>query len=283
MMEILRGSPALSAFRINKLLARFQAARLPVHNIYAEYVHFADLNAPLNDDEHAQLERLLKYGPALASHAPQGKLLLVTPRPGTISPWSSKATDIAHNCGLQQVNRLERGVAYYIEAGTLTNEQWQQVTAELHDRMMETVFFALDDAEQLFAHHQPTPVTSVDLLGLGRQALIDANLRLGLALAEDEIDYLQDAFTKLGRNPNDIELYMFAQANSEHCRHKIRIFLFFPQRTVHISIYKIFHIYFIRFSQFSHLTDIFWQNKLSVTLIFHVLFPLSTIYTVIMF
>ncbi len=221
MMEILRGSPALSAFRINKLLARFQAARLPVHTIYAEYVHFADLNAPLNDDEHAQLERLLKYGPALASHAPQGKLLLVTPRPGTISPWSSKATDIAHNCGLQQVNRLERGVAYYIEAGTLTNEQWQQVTAELHDRMMETVFFALDDAEQLFAHHQPTPVTSVDLLGLGRQALIDANLRLGLALAEDEIDYLQDAFTKLGRNPNDIELYMFAQANSEHCRHKI--------------------------------------------------------------
>ena len=179
MMEILRGSPALSAFRINKLLARFQAARLPVHNIYAEYVHFADLNAPLNDDEHAQLERLLKYGPALASHAPQGKLLLVTPRPGTISPWSSKATDIAHNCGLQQVNRLERGVAYYIEAGTLTNEQWQQVTAELHDRMMETVFFALDDAEQLFAHHQPTPVTSVDLLGQGRQALIDANLRLG--------------------------------------------------------------------------------------------------------
>lgn len=91
----------------------------------------------------------------------------MTPRPGTISPWSSKATDIAHNCGLQQVNRLERGVAYYIEAGTLTNEQWQQVTAELHDRMMETVFFALDDAEQLFAHHQPTPVTSVDLLGQG--------------------------------------------------------------------------------------------------------------------
>ncbi len=124
MMEILRGSPALSAFRINKLLARFQAARLPVHNIYAEYVHFADLNAPLNDDEQAQLELLLKYCPARASHAPKGKLRLGSPRPGTISPWSSKATDIAHNCGLQQVNRLERGVAYYIEAGTLTNEQW---------------------------------------------------------------------------------------------------------------------------------------------------------------
>lgn len=110
MMEILRGSPALSAFRINKLLARFQAANLQVHNIYAEYVHFADLNAPLNEDEHAQLARLLKYGPALQSHAPEGKLLLVTPRPGTISPWSSKATDIAHNCGLHQISRLERGI-----------------------------------------------------------------------------------------------------------------------------------------------------------------------------
>ncbi|ETA86805.1 phosphoribosylformylglycinamidine synthase [Salmonella enterica subsp. enterica serovar Cubana str. 76814] len=221
MMEILRGSPALSAFRINKLLARFQAANLQVHNIYAEYVHFADLNAPLNDSEQEQLTRLLQYGPALNSHTPAGKLLLVTPRPGTISPWSSKATDIAHNCGLQQVDRLERGVAYYIEASTLTAEQWRQVAAELHDRMMETVFSSLTDAEKLFIHHQPAPVSSVDLLGEGRQALIDANLRLGLALAEDEIDYLQEAFTKLGRNPNDIELYMFAQANSEHCRHKI--------------------------------------------------------------
>jgi len=115
MMEILRGSPALSAFRINKLLARFQAAALPVSNIYAEYVHFADLNAPLNADEHAQLGRLLTYGPRLSSHAPTGKLLLVTPRPGTISPWSSKATDIAHNCGLTQIARLERGVAWYVD------------------------------------------------------------------------------------------------------------------------------------------------------------------------
>lgn len=125
--------------RINKLLARFQAAGLPVHTIYAEYVHFADLNAPLNDDEHAQ-RTPSEIWPGTPQPRPQGKLLLVTPRHGTISPRSSKATDIAHNCGLQQVNRLERGVAYYIEAGTLTNEQWQQVTAELHDRMMETVF-----------------------------------------------------------------------------------------------------------------------------------------------
>ncbi|VTP74611.1 Phosphoribosylformylglycinamidine synthase [Leclercia adecarboxylata] len=221
MMEILRGSPALSAFRINKLLARFQAADLPVSNIYAEYVHFADLNAPLTAEDLVRLERLLKYGPSLSSHTPNGKLLLVTPRPGTISPWSSKATDIARNCGLSQIDRLERGVAYYVEASTLTDAQWAVVASELHDRMMESVFASLDDAQQLFSHHQPAPVQSVDLLGEGRQALIDANLRLGLALADDEIDYLQDAFVKLNRNPNDIELYMFAQANSEHCRHKI--------------------------------------------------------------
>ncbi len=221
MMEILRGSPALSAFRINKLLARFQATNLPVSNIYAEYTHFADLNAALTEEEYARLQRLLKYGPSLSSHTPTGKLLLVTPRPGTISPWSSKATDIAHNCGLEKINRLERGVAYYVEATSLTDAQWQEVAAQLHDRMMESVFNAEADAARLFEHHQPAPVQSVDLLGEGRQALIDANLRLGLALAEDEIDYLHDAFTRLGRNPNDIELYMFAQANSEHCRHKI--------------------------------------------------------------
>ncbi|WP_151995818.1 phosphoribosylformylglycinamidine synthase [Buttiauxella massiliensis] len=221
MMEILRGSPALSAFRINKLLARFNDANLPVSDIYAEYVHFADLDAPLTAEEHARLQRLLKYGPTLADHAPTGDLILVTPRPGTISPWSSKATDIAHNCDLAKVKRLERGVAYYITASTLTDAQRQEVAALLHDRMMESVFGSLDGAQQLFSHHTPAPVQSVDLLTQGREALVEANIRLGLALAEDEIDYLQDAFTKLGRNPNDIELYMFAQANSEHCRHKI--------------------------------------------------------------
>ncbi|WP_436893121.1 phosphoribosylformylglycinamidine synthase [Siccibacter turicensis] len=221
MMEILRGSPALSAFRINKLLDRFKALNLPVTAVYAEYVHFADLDAPLSADEHTRLARLLQYGPSLSSHNPGGTLLLVTPRPGTISPWSSKATDIAHNCGLAQIARLERGVAWYVEADTLTEAQWQAVAGELHDRMMESVYRDLNDAEQLFAHHTPAPVQSVDLLGQGRDALMQANVRLGLALADDEIDYLQDAFTRLGRNPNDIELYMFAQANSEHCRHKI--------------------------------------------------------------
>ncbi|MFS2222032.1 phosphoribosylformylglycinamidine synthase [Pantoea sp. B65] len=221
MMEILRGSPALSAFRVNKLLTRFQDAHLPVSDIYAEYVHFADVSAALNADEKARLQRLLKYGPSLAEHAPQGRLLLVTPRPGTISPWSSKATDIAHNCDLPQVLRLERGLAFYLQAPQLSEAQWSQLAGLLHDRMMETIFTELAQAEQLFVHHQPQPLQSVDVLGEGRNALVLANQKLGLALADDEIDYLQTAFEKLGRNPNDIELYMFAQANSEHCRHKI--------------------------------------------------------------
>jgi phosphoribosylformylglycinamidine synthase len=221
MMEILRGSPALSAFRITKLLSLFQDAHLPVSDIYAEYVHFADVSTALNAEEKARLQRLLKYGPSLAEHAPQGRLLLVTPRPGTISPWSSKATDIAHNCDLPQVKRLERGMAFYLQATSLTETQWQQLAALLHDRMMETVFTDFAEAEQLFADHEPQPLQSVDVLGAGRVALEEANRKLGLALADDEIDYLLTAFERLGRNPNDIELYMFAQANSEHCRHKI--------------------------------------------------------------
>ncbi|UAN60406.1 MULTISPECIES: phosphoribosylformylglycinamidine synthase [unclassified Serratia (in: enterobacteria)] len=221
MMEILRGSPALSAFRITKLLSRCQDAQLPIVDIYAEYVHFADVSAPLSAEEQAKLQRLLKYGPSLAEHAPQGRLLLVTPRPGTISPWSSKATDIAHNCGLTQVVRLERGLAFYVTAPTLTDAQWQQLASLLHDRMMETVFSELQQAETLFSHHQPAPYQTVDILARGRSALEQANTKLGLALAQDEIDYLLAAFTELGRNPTDIELYMFAQANSEHCRHKI--------------------------------------------------------------
>ncbi|MEG0869347.1 MAG: phosphoribosylformylglycinamidine synthase, partial [Hafnia sp.] len=126
-MEIMRGSPALSAFRVTQLLSACQDANLPVNDIYAEYVHFADVSAPLSAEEKATLQRLLKYGPSLAEHEPKGRLLLVTPRPGTISPWSSKATDIAHNCNLPQVIRLERGVAYYVDAPELTDAQWQKL------------------------------------------------------------------------------------------------------------------------------------------------------------
>lgn len=221
MMEILRGSPALSAFRINKLVTTFQELQLPIRSLYAEYVHFAEVTQPLTDEQKTRLEKLLRYGPSLAEHTPQGQLLLVTPRPGTISPWSSKATDIAHNCELPMVKRLERGLAFYVDAPKLDKAQFEQVAALLHDRMMETVLTDFADAAQLFTQHTPHPLTSIDIQQGGRQALSEANIRLGLALAEDEIDYLLNAFTRLGRNPNDVELYMFAQANSEHCRHKI--------------------------------------------------------------
>ncbi|ETS33472.1 phosphoribosylformylglycinamidine synthase [Photorhabdus temperata] len=220
-MEILRGSPALSAFRITKLLSVCQEQQLPVNDIYAEYVHFAEINAPLSDADSAKLQRLLKYGPSLAEHEPQGTLLLVAPCPGTLSPWSSKATDIAHNCGLSQVVRLERGLAYYVQCDEMSDAQWQTLSALLHDRMMETVFTQLEQAEKLFSHQQPVPLKRIDILQAGRSALEKANIELGLALAPDEIDYLMEAFQKLERNPTDIELYMFAQANSEHCRHKI--------------------------------------------------------------
>ncbi|MHA7000597.1 phosphoribosylformylglycinamidine synthase [Aeromonas schubertii] len=219
-MEILRGAPALSEFRVQKLMQTLAERGVEITGIYAEFMHFAELVDPLSPDERATLDRLLRYGPTIPEHAPQGHLFLVTPRPGTISPWSSKATDIAHNCGLTKVKRLERGVAYYVD-GQVTDANRSQIAALLHDRMMETVFDAMEAASALFAHHEPRPFTQVDVLGGGRAALAQANLSLGLALAEDEIDYLVANFQRLGRNPNDIELYMFAQANSEHCRHKI--------------------------------------------------------------
>lgn len=220
-MLILRGAPALSEFRVKKLLAAFSAIGLNVTDIYAEYSHFADVSADLSTDELEKLNALLKYGPSIAQHKPEGELILVTPRPGTISPWSTKATNIANNCGLESVKRVERGIAYYVVADGLTAEQKQQVAAELHDRMTEVVFNELQQASQLFIEEAPKPFASVDIISGGREALSTANIEMGLALADDEIDYLVENFNKLGRNPNDIELYMFAQANSEHCRHKI--------------------------------------------------------------
>ncbi|ANO33525.1 phosphoribosylformylglycinamidine synthase [Vibrio breoganii] len=221
-MRILRGSPALSEFRVQKLLELCREQDLPVTGIYAEFMHFADVSAELDASEAEKLEKLLTYGPTIEEHEPQGTLVLVTPRPGTISPWSSKSTDIAHNCGLDKVKRLERGTAYYVETSVALDEaQIKAVKALVHDRMMEVVFGEMEQAAALFTVAEPAPHTVVDVLAGGRKALEDANVNLGLALAEDEIDYLVDSFNTLGRNPNDIELMMFAQANSEHCRHKI--------------------------------------------------------------
>ncbi|MCB1730646.1 MAG: phosphoribosylformylglycinamidine synthase [Halieaceae bacterium] len=225
-MLILRGAPALSAFRLDKLAQKLALIHPAIQLRHAEFVHFAELQGELDEAQRAVLERLLEYGPGStrveAAELAGASLRLVVPRPGTISPWSSKASDIAHNCGLQQVLRLERGIAWYLDlpAG-LDSAGRAQVDALLHDRMTEAVLADFDEAGQLFRHASPAPLVVVDVLGGGREALVAADRSLGLALAEDEIDYLVESFTRLGRNPNDVELMMFAQANSEHCRHKI--------------------------------------------------------------
>jgi phosphoribosylformylglycinamidine synthase len=219
-MLILRGTPALSAFRHGKLLSQLTAKVPAVTGLYAEFAHFAEVTGVLDASEEQVLARLLKYGPSVPVQEPSGQLFLVIPRFGTISPWSSKASDIARNCGLAKIERLERGIAYYV-SGELSAADQQAVAAVLHDRMTQLVLGALEEASGLFSHAEPKPLTAVDVLGGGRAALEKANVELGLALAEDEIDYLVKSFVELGRNPHDVELMMFAQANSEHCRHKI--------------------------------------------------------------
>ncbi|ETN93027.1 Phosphoribosylformylglycinamidine synthase [Gammaproteobacteria bacterium MOLA455] len=221
-MMILTGAPSLSAFRRKKLLSTLQQVVPSTVSVYAEFVHFAELTQPLSESAVETLQALLTYGPREEKTSIKGQLILVVPRPGTISPWSSKATDIAHNCGLDQVVRVERGTAYYVQGEeAFSAQQLADLGAELHDRMVETVLDGLQQAEILFSHQEPAPVTSVDTLGGGVDALRTANSELGLALAEDEIEYLVESFNGLKRNPTDVELMMFAQANSEHCRHKI--------------------------------------------------------------
>jgi phosphoribosylformylglycinamidine synthase len=221
-MLTLSGAPAISDFRLAKLLAAIGDRVDHVTRIDSRYVHFADLDRPLTGEEGAVLESLLRYGPADRGQAPEGRLLLVVPRFGTVSPWSSKATDIAHVCGLQAVRRLERGIAYHlVSARDFTETEWSSIAGVLHDRMTESVLHDTAAAAALFRHTAPKPLATVPLLGEGRPALAAANTTLGLALSDDEIDYLVDAFRSAGRDPTDVELMMFAQANSEHCRHKI--------------------------------------------------------------
>ena len=221
-MIIISGAPALSAFRHRKLLVSLKQAVPSITDVKAEYQHFAETSAPLSSNHNHTLEALMQYGPMEHAFSASGQLLLVVPRPGTISPWSSKATDIAHNCGLDAVVRIERGTAYYIESSeSLSEQQLKQVGDLLHDRMVETVLTDLQQAQTLFVQHQPAPLTEVDIMTGGVEALKEANISLGLALADDEIEYLVASFNGLKRNPTDAELMMFAQANSEHCRHKI--------------------------------------------------------------
>lgn len=217
-MLILRGSPSLSEFRIKKLLEDFKSENIGVSNVYAEYLHIVDLSANLNSTEMDILQKVLSYGPNREQKTPEGTLFVVSPRPGTISPWSSKATEIAHICGLSSVKRIERAIAYYLKFEGANDER---VVAKIHDRMTQAVFTDTNSLSVLFSKESPRPLNVVPVLTEGRDALEKANKAMGLALSTDEIDYLVKNFTELKRNPTDVELYMFAQANSEHCRHKV--------------------------------------------------------------
>jgi len=223
-MLYLRGCPSLSDFRKQKLLSQCRELVPALRDLRADYLHIVELEEALSAAEQDILEKLLTYGPQPAAPADMAVTVIVTPRPGTISPWSSKATDIVHNCGLEKVTRVERGIAYSFSSANgspLDDTQLGAVLPLLHDRMTEAVLFDIAESDALFRHAVPAPMAVVDVLGGGRDALEIANRDLGLALSNDEIDYLVENFTALGRNPVDVELMMFAQANSEHCRHKI--------------------------------------------------------------
>jgi len=221
------GISALSDFRVQQLLPRLQALEPHISGISARFVHLVATEAPPGEELKARLAALLSYGEPAAPAAEGSLLFIVSPRFGTVSPWASKATDIAHNCGLA-VKRIERITEYRVSLkaglfskGALSEAQRGQVAALLHDRMTESVMDDRAQAAGLFTELQGAPLQTINVLAGGKAALEAANSEFGLALAADEIDYLVNAFTGLQRNPTDVELMMFAQANSEHCRHKI--------------------------------------------------------------
>ncbi len=226
-LTTLAGGNALSSFRAQQLQPALEAIHPKITGLAARFVHLVATEQAPSAAEQERLAALLTYGDPYAGPE-EGPVIVVTPRLGTLSPWASKATDIARNCGLA-IRRVERITEYRLslksgllgKAPELSQDQWAQIAALLHDRMTESALPDRAAAQALFTELQPVPMAHVDVLGGGRAALEDANRRFGLALAEDEIDYLVAAFTGLARNPSDVELMMFAQANSEHCRHKI--------------------------------------------------------------
>ena len=218
------GGPAYSKFRKEKLLEKLQTVNPQIKDIHSEYLHIVWCEKKIAASEKDTLEKILHYGPKAQVLDFKDNSIITIPRPGTISPWASRATDIANHCGLYDIKRIERAVAVYIELknGALLSEDQKKVLAlYLHDRMTEVSIFNLDDAKALFSHLAPKPIQYAEMLEHGKKVLNDFNKNLGLALSEDEIDYLFNYFTSIKRNPTDVELMMFAQANSEHCRHKI--------------------------------------------------------------
>lgn len=217
----LNGARALSDFRAARVLAALQRVSSNIEAVSGRFVHFVHASRELTKAEEERLASLLTYGDA-AEDVRADLAFMVVPRLGTISPWASKATDIVKNCGIEGVLRVERGTVYSLALkAPLTEEEAAQAAGVLHDRMTESVVARDFPAENLFVELEGRPMATVALVEEGRSALERANVEMGLALSPDEIDYLTDAFTKIGRNPTDVELMMFAQANSEHCRHKI--------------------------------------------------------------
>ena len=218
-MLTLAGAPALSPFRLERLLAQLRVLDPGIDALGARFMYFVETSGAFAAQE---LQRLCELVDGAEQLDETGSgLFLVVPRPGTQSPWSSKATDIARNCGLARVQRVERGIAYLVTGGSADARSREWIAGALHDRMVETVFTSFDQVESLFAQEAARPLRIVDVLDGGRAALERANAEFGFALASDEIDYLCEGFVALERNPTDVELMMFAQANSEHCRHKI--------------------------------------------------------------
>ncbi len=220
---MLPGAAALPAFRIDRLMGAMRTICPEAEGLSARFLHFVHLARPLDPVEREHLDRLLRYGHAPATPpGAQARSVVVVPRLGTISPWSSKATDIARNCGLDAVRRIERGVEYFVDVGAdPAADALDAVAALLHDRMTETVLPADAESAALFADAAPSPLQRIALGNDAASALAGANRRLGLALSADEIAYLAAHYGGTGRDPSDAELMMFAQANSEHCRHKI--------------------------------------------------------------
>ncbi|MDG2108049.1 MAG: phosphoribosylformylglycinamidine synthase, partial [Woeseiaceae bacterium] len=218
----LPGQPALSDFRLAKLMRQLQRVDERVESLQACYVYFISTNNSLSDEQYSRLDALLLSDDEPVSLKEDAQKLFVVPRPGTISPWSSKATDIARVCGIDAVDRIERGVCYAVKfSEKVKNGDVFALSSLFSDRMTDAVFISSKQVEALFMAHEPAPVVNVPLAEIGRDALINANTDLGLALNDDEIEYLVASYDDLGRDPADVELMMFAQANSEHCRHKI--------------------------------------------------------------
>ena len=218
----LSGQSALSEFRLEKLLQRLRRLDGRVKGVESRYVYFVDLAESLSAKQRKRLEALLLSEEKPGKLAKGSSRLYVVPRHGTISPWSSKATDIAVACDLTPVRRIERGICYALQfGGRVDQDEVLQLSRLLFDRMTETVLEASGDAAALFQSRDPAPLVTVPLKAEGRDALVAANSGLGLALSDEEIDYLVRSYADLDRDPTDAELMMFAQANSEHCRHKI--------------------------------------------------------------